>query len=111
MKFVGFMLALFLVGISPSKEVSFTQEDRERLIRLETKVDIGFQQIEKRFEQVDKRFEQVEKRIDDLITFMWILASSFVGITGVTIGFALWDRRTMIRPFEDRSKKIESELS
>ncbi|MCS7308393.1 MAG: hypothetical protein NZ526_07590 [Aquificaceae bacterium] len=101
------LLTLFLVlsfGFPFSKEVPFTQEDRERLIRVETKVDVGFQQI-------DKRFEQVEKRIDDLITFVWILAGVFVAIVGITIGFALWDRRNMVRPFEDRSKKIESELS
>ncbi|MCS7196102.1 MAG: hypothetical protein NZ827_02400 [Aquificaceae bacterium] len=100
----GFILAFLLVSLSFSKEVPFTQEDRDRLVRVETKVDMGFQQI-------DKRFEQVEKRIGDLITFMWILAGAFVGITGVTISFAMWDRRTMVRPFEDRSKKIESELS
>ena len=86
MRFVGFILAFLLVGFSLSREASFTQEDRDRLIRVETKVDVGFQQI-------DKRFEQIEKRIDDLITFMWILAGAFVGITGVTIGFALWDRK------------------
>ena len=27
------------------------------------------------------------------------------------IGFALWDRRTMVRPFESKVKEIEEELS
>ncbi|MDW8096242.1 MAG: hypothetical protein RMI51_05515 [Aquificaceae bacterium] len=98
MRFVGFILAFLLVGFSLSKEVSFTQEDRDRLIRVETKVDIGFQ-------QVDKRFEQIEKRIDSLITFMWILAGAFVGITGVTIGFALWNRKATERPRTQRGFK------
>jgi len=89
---------------------TFTQEDREmlkstyiRVEKLETKVEVGFQQIEKRFEQIDKR-------IDMVITFMAILAGIFATITAVTIGFAIWDRRTMIRPFEDKTKEIEKKL-
>jgi len=89
---------------------TFTQEDREmlkstyiRVEKLETKVEVGFQQIEKRFEQIDKR-------IDMVITFMAILAGTFATITAVAIGFAIWDRRTMIRPFEDKTKEIEKKL-
>jgi hypothetical protein len=40
---------------------------------------------------------------------MWMLVAIFSVITAATIGFAIWDRRTMIRPFEDRVKKIEEE--
>jgi hypothetical protein len=42
---------------------------------------------------------------------MWILASVFGGIVAVTIGFAIWDRRTMIRPFEDKTRKLLADLS
>ena len=40
---------------------------------------------------------------------MWMLVVVFIGVTGVTISFALWDRRTMIRPFEDKVKELEKE--
>ncbi len=63
----------------------------------------------KRIEDVNKRIEDVNKRIDDLMNFLWILAGIFSAITAVTIGFALWDRRTMIRPFEDKVKSIEKD--
>jgi tetrahydromethanopterin S-methyltransferase subunit G len=72
-------------------------------------IDKRFQQIDKRFEQIDKRFEQIDKRIGEIITFMWMLVVIFSSITAATIGFAIWDRRTMIRPFEERIKKIEEE--
>ena len=70
---------------------SFTQADRERLVRMETtqtvfmqqmdkrleqvdkrieQVDKRFEQVDKRFEQVDKRFEQVDKRFEELRTDM-----------------------------------------
>jgi len=101
----------FTTGINAwAKEVPFTQEDRDRLIRIETKIeeiDKRFEQIDKRFEQIDKRFDDVNKRFGDMMSFMWILASVFGGLVAVTIGFAVWDRRTMIRPFESKVKEIE----
>lgn len=47
-------------------------------------------------ESVDKRFEQVDKRFEQMMTFMWILTSVFGGLVAVTIGFAIWDRRTAL---------------
>ncbi|MBW2098577.1 MAG: hypothetical protein JRG77_07210 [Deltaproteobacteria bacterium] len=55
------------------------------------------QDMNKRFEQVDKRFEQVDKRFEQMMNFMWILASIFAAMTVANIGFAYWDRRTIIR--------------
>jgi hypothetical protein len=34
---------------------------------------------------------------------------AFAGVVAVTIGFAIWDRRTMIRPFETRMRELEEE--
>ena len=83
---MSLLFVLLLLVASITHGDSFTQEDREmlrstyiRVEKLETKVEVGFQQIEKRFEQIDKR-------IDTVIT--------------------LWDRRTMIRPFEDKDKEL-----
>jgi hypothetical protein len=105
-----FIFVLLLCCICPSisadvsgKEVPFTLEDRDRLIRVEAKLA----EIDKRFEQIDKRFEQIDKRLEQMMSFIWILAVIFSGLTASTIGFALWDRRTMIRPFEVKVKEIE----
>jgi len=117
---------------------SFTQKDREMLIRLDERlnqIDKRFEQIDKRFEQVDKRFEQVDKRIDELRqdmnkrfeqidkrfeqvdkrfesmqNLMMAIVGAFAAIVAVSIGFAIWDRRTMVRPFEDKVKKIEDDI-
>ncbi len=93
-----------------AKEVPYTLEDRDRLIRVEARLyelDKRFEQIDKRFEQLDKRFEQIDKRFDDMFTYLWILAGIFTALTGSTIGFAIWDRSSMIRPFEFRIKELE----
>jgi tetrahydromethanopterin S-methyltransferase subunit G len=116
---VTLCVLLFSSPISLFASDGFTKEDRELLITLKVKmeqidkrfeeIDKRFQQIDKRFEQIDKRFEQIDKRIGEIITFMWMLVVIFSSITAATIGFAIWDRRTMIRPFEERIKKIEEE--
>jgi len=89
-------------------ESGFSQEDRDRLIRMEATLQVFMQQVDKRFEQVDKRFEelredmnkrfeQVDKRFDQMMTFLWILAVIFTALVAAVIGFAYWDRRTIIR--------------
>ncbi len=120
-----------------SAETSSTLEDR--LIRLETKLDIGFQHIDKRFEDMnrrfeemrddmnnrfgdirddmnkrfelmDKRFEQVDKRFDQMLTFLWMLTGIFTTLTISVIGFAYWDRRTIIKKAKDETiAEIEHE--
>ncbi len=144
-----FLLVIIFLVIVPAfanaGEDSFTQKDRELLIRLDERlnqidkrfeqidrrfeqVDKRFDQIDKRFEQIDKRFEQVDKRIDELRqdmnkrfeqvdkrfesmqTLMMAVIGAFGAIVAVAIGFAVWDRRTMTRPFEFKVKEIEKDI-
>lgn len=60
--------------------------------------------------EMDKRFEQVDKRFGDMMNFIIILVAVFASMTALTIGFALWDRRTMVRPFESKVKEIENRM-
>ncbi len=99
------LISLFLVlifampGIRDSygsEPVAFTQDDRDRLIRLEVtlkefkeSVDKRFEQVDKRFEQVDKRFDSVEKLFDRLTNIFLGIVAAFAGVVAVTIGFAI----------------------
>ncbi|UCH98824.1 MAG: hypothetical protein JSV88_15730 [Candidatus Aminicenantes bacterium] len=115
------LMLLILVLAFPSlsrAQNGFTQKDRELLIRLDTKVaemDKRFADLRddmnKRFEQVDKRFEQVDKRFGEMMTYIGILAAIFAAITVGTISFALWDRRTMIRPFESKVADLDKRIT
>ena len=114
----------FAVSSAEAGGDSFTQKDRELLIRIDERlnqVDKRFEQVDKRidelrqdmnkrFEQVDKRFEQVDKRFESLQNLMMAIVGAFAAIVAVAIGFAIWDRRTMVRPFEDKVKKIENDI-
>ncbi len=132
-------MIIFLLCINATylyaEEVVFSQEDRERLIRLDVtlkqfmeatnmrfdQVDKRFEHVDKRFEelredmnkrfeQVDKRFEQVDKRFEQMFTFLWIITGIFTTLTGVVIIMAFWDRRTIIRKArEETIEQIEKE--
>ncbi len=106
---------LLFTGLSLSKEVGFTQEDREILIRLETTLKVFMEQTDKRFEQVDKRIaelrEDMNKRFEQTNTFLWIIAGIFTTLTVSVIGFAWWDRKTVIRKAKEETlEEMEKEL-
>lgn len=84
-------------------------ENTQKMILRE--MDNRFKQVDDRFDQIDKRFGQVDNRFGDMMNFIMILAVIFASMTGLTIGFALWDRRTMIRPFESKVKEIETTIN
>jgi hypothetical protein len=124
----GTILGVLLVGhVGVSSGQGFDQQDRDRLIRLETTLQVFMEQMDKRLQQLDKRiddlrqemnsrleemredtnkrFEQVDKRIDQLITFLWILAGIFTALVVAVIAFAYWDRRTIIRRAKEEALK------
>ena len=109
-------LLLFCVDLfaQTDRSVPFTLEDRDRLLRIEQRLDAMEKRFEQRFEQVDKRFEELRAdmnaRFEQQHNTIMILIGVFATITAVTIGFALWDRRTMIRPFETKVKEIEANI-
>jgi hypothetical protein len=96
-------ILLSTINFSYAKEISFTRDDRDRLIRLETKVEEG------------QKF--IQRQIDDLKTFMlWGFGILFGGM-GLLIGFVIWDRRTALAPavkkaedIEEKEEKIEKAL-
>ena len=118
---IALIVIVFGCSICWGVEVAPRITDREiveRLTRLEEgqkailrEMDKRFESMDRRFESMDKRFESMDKRFDQLINVVIAIISAFAGIVAVTIGFAIWDRRTMIRPFETKIKAMESQLS
>jgi hypothetical protein len=111
---LGFLVVMLCCqSISWGYETAPRISDREIVERL-TKLEEGqkaiLREIDNRFESMDKRFESIGKRFDQLINIMVAVICAFAGIVAVTIGFAIWDRRTMIRPFETKVRMIEGRL-
>ncbi len=115
-------LSLLTGTAAQAQPSSFTQEDRARLIRLETTVQLFMENTDKRFvemreatdkrfeelrEDMNKRFEQVDKRLEELredmnkrfeqmMAVLQMIAAIFTALTIAVIGFAYWDRRSVI---------------
>ena len=111
---VCFLSIVLTVLITPnvysSEPVAFTLEDRDRIIRMEVMLTEFKKQIDQRFEQVDQRFGQVDKRFEQMMNFLLMLGGIFTSLTLGVIGFAYWDRRTVIRAARDGAiEKIERE--
>ncbi|WP_347272957.1 hypothetical protein [Candidatus Kuenenia sp.] len=92
-------------------------------------VDKRFEQIDKRFESsrddmnqrfeslrgdmnqrfeslrddMNQRFEQVDKRFEQMFGFLWIITGIFTSLTLGVIGFAYWDRRTIIKKAKEET--------
>ena len=76
-----------------ARDISFTQEDRDRIIRLEIKVEEGQKSL--------------QRQIDDLYALiLWGFGILFGGM-GVLIGFVIWDRRTALAPAIKKNKELE----
>ena len=86
---------------------NFTNADRERLIRLETTLQLFMKNTDKRFEDMQN---YMDKRFNQMFTFLWILTGIFTTLTLGVIGFAYWDRRTIIRKArEETIEQLERE--
>ncbi|WPM32959.1 hypothetical protein IAE16_04580 [Hydrogenobacter sp. T-2] len=125
MRFLVFILVLgLLLSYSLAKEVPFTLEDRDRIIRLEENQREGFRALmqriddtNKRIDDINKRIDDTNKRIDDMISIMlWGFGVLFAGMMSL-IGFVIWDRRSALAPairktkeLEEREEKIEKAL-
>lgn len=82
--FLILLMVLFFNSLTFSEEVSFTKEDRDRLIRLEVRLE--------------ESYKFLQKQIDDLKTLvLWGFGILFGGM-GLLIGFVIWDRRTAVAP-------------
>lgn len=84
------MMFVLSVGVGYAKEVAipYSMADRERLVRVETKL-----------EAMDRRIDDVGKKID-------MLAYIFTALVVGVFGFALWDRKTTVKPVKDKTNNI-----
>ena len=61
--------------------------------------------------EVKQLREDMNNQFDCLVNIVLWIIGVFASMCGGTIWFALWDRRSMIRPFEDKVEKIEDDIT
>ncbi len=92
-----FKISLFLLLLLPSviraetKEIPFTLDDRDRIIRTEQKVESVKAEMNARFDQ--------------LFNFLWAIIGIFTTMMVSVFGFAFWDRKLSLEPIKKENLK------
>jgi hypothetical protein len=105
------VIIMLIAPVIHAREIPFTQEDRERLIRLETKVEEGFKSLQRQIDsqqrQIDDLKSSTQRQFDNQYTLiLWGFGILFGGM-GILIGFVIWDRRTALAPAIRKNKELE----
>ena len=112
--FIFLFSAICFAQNDQNNAVPFTLADRDRIIRLEEKMDAKFDAIDAKFDAMDAKFDAkfdaLDQRMDQLFNFLWVLMGMFTVITAAAIGFAFWDRKTTNAPLIKENKRIISIL-
>ena len=77
--FCIFLFFLPLVLKAEVKEIPFTLDDRDRIIRTEQKLE--------------SLHSEVNTRFDQLFNFLWAIIEIFTSMMVSVFGFAFWDRK------------------
>ena len=86
-----------------AREVPFTLDDRDRMIRTEQRLEAVQAEINARFSAVDKRFDQ-------LFSFLWAIIGIFTTMMVSVFGFAFCDRKLSLAPMKREDEKLKSVL-
>ena len=108
-----FLLALPMLGIAETKEIPFTLDDRDRIIRTEQKVEsvktemnARFETVNQHFTAIDQHFTTVDQRFDQLFNFLWAIIGIFTTMMVSIFGFAFWDRKLSLAPLKKEDPRI-----
>ena len=96
------ILLLLWAHAFAQKEIPYTLEDRERLIRLEEQMKDLNQKIDAQNEKFEAKFDAQNEKFSMLFTLIYFVLGGIMGL----MGFVLWDRRTFLKPVKDENKEL-----
>ena len=102
-----FLVGLLLPGLAWAVEPAPALSDREIAERL-TRLETGQETLRNDIEQLR---EDMNIQFDRQFQLTLALLAAFTVLMAGTISFAVWDRRTMIRPFERTVRTLEDNLN
>lgn len=113
-------ILLILVFLFPSllqameKEIPFTLDDRDRIIRTEQKVESLDTKIDSKVDglrsEMNARFEAIDERFNQLFGFLWAIIGIFTTMMVSVFGFAFWDRKLSLAPMKAEKLKTLNAL-
>ena len=124
---VGALAVLPAPGWAQDRSVNATdREIIERLVRMETRLERLEDSIQQLREDMNRQNQQLREdmnrqnqqlredmnhQLDRHFQLILGVLGAFTFMFVSVLGFAVWDRRTMVRPFADKVKILEDDLS
>jgi len=102
-----FLLATPMISLAEIKEIPFTLDDRDRIIRTEQKVEALDAKIDSK---VDGLRSEMNARFDQLFNFLWAIIGIFTAMMVSVFGFAFWDRKLSLAPVKSENLKTLNAL-
>ncbi|MBF0451824.1 MAG: hypothetical protein HQK75_14060 [Candidatus Magnetomorum sp.] len=78
----------------------------KRIDSLDKRID----SLDKRINSLDKRIDSLDKRIDQLGTYIIAMVGTFITLFLAIIGYAIWDRKTLLAKSLEKSQEITEQL-
>ncbi len=99
--FITLSLFFYFKINADSKVIPYTMDDRDRMMRLEAKLEEGFKTIDAKFDAInskfDARFDALQRQIDFTNNLILTLIAGLLG----SIIYMWWDRRAANAPIKD----------
>ncbi|MEI7982937.1 MAG: hypothetical protein WCI71_14895, partial [Bacteroidota bacterium] len=100
------LLMLPLIIKAEVKEIPYTLDDRDRIIRTEQKVESLRTELNIK---IDAKFDglrsEMNARFDQLFNFLWAIIGIFTTMVVSIFGFAFWDRKLSLAPIKKENAR------
>jgi len=111
-------LGLSLQLIPQGREVPFTLDDRNRIMRTEEKLislDSKLNAMDSKLDnsigslrsEMNARFEAMDSKFETLYWAFGIV----IALIMFLLGYIIWDRRTALNPIQDKTNNLENRLT
>ena len=98
-------------------EVAPRITDRE-IVEALTEIKAGQKHLNQRIDDLDKKLNQriddldkkLSQRISDLYDITLTMFAILAALIGALFGYIIWDRRTMMKPVQERLERLERDI-
>ena len=106
------LLVLFAISLFANQDLAEMKSDIKLILNKVNELDKKVNELDKKVEvnsvKIEMLQKHMDKRFEDMINYLWMISTAFLGLVAVTIGFAIWDRKSMIKAAkEDIIKDIK----
>ena len=83
------------------------QKTEQQFKAMDQKIELKFQAVD---QKIELKFQTVDQQISSLTNMLLTFFGAIVSLIVALFGYIAWDRRTMVKPLEERMERIEFEL-